>query len=38
MAAQTLEKPRSATHEVLNQSVPRVGFDEMNSTCRWRRA
>jgi len=28
MAAQTLEKPRSATHEVLNQSVPRVGFDE----------
>jgi len=28
MPAQTVEKPRSATHEVLNQSVPRVGFDE----------
>ncbi len=28
MPTQTVERPISATHEVLNQSVPRVGLDE----------
>ncbi len=30
MPAQTVERPRSVTHEVLNQSVSRVGVDEFD--------